>query len=256
VLCLTPELTTTFLFDTKLARVELQERERFLRVVPAEDVLTLVASETLRDEKPLRLTIYFQDGVTPASVDFLLVVHPALATRQVEVIQRTRLVELSQREAREAQARAQKCEEEKERMWTEQNGPGGLRGLRHTGLMNTNTGVHVEDIGKKVKAKPGNVVDVPYTWTYRTWARVAVEVKLVNSGAKPWTPAGSLLRGAQGEELTPLPQWRPEPILPGQEARVMVEVEAMPWQALGSYTLTLWDADRRAVVLRNVTFPK
>ena len=55
---------------------------------------------------------------------------------------------------------------------------------------NALTGVHVEDISEKVKPQPGNVMDISATWAYRSWVRVAVEVKLVNLGAKPWTPAG------------------------------------------------------------------
>ncbi len=43
---------------------------------------------------------------------------------------------------------------------------------------------------------------------------------------------------------------------PGAGGSSHVEVEAGLEQALGAYTLTLWDADRRAAVLRNVTFPK
>ncbi|QRN97276.1 DUF2381 family protein [Archangium violaceum] len=64
-----------------------------------------------------------------------------------------------------------------------------------------------------------------------------------------------MLRSPHGEQLTPLPLWRPEPILPGQTVRIMVEVEATTWQAVGAYTLTLWGEDRGSVVLENVTFP-
>jgi uncharacterized protein (TIGR02268 family) len=83
------------------------------------------------------------------------------------------------------------------------------------------------------------------------------ELKLVNPGPKPWTPVEAVLRGPNGEELKPLPLWKPKPILPGPAGGlVMVEVEATKKQAQGAYTLTLWDADRRAVTLENVTFPQ
>ncbi|WP_162159750.1 sigma factor-like helix-turn-helix DNA-binding protein [Cystobacter fuscus] len=45
--------------------------------------------------------------------------------------------------------------------------------------------------------------------------RVAVELELKNPGTKPWTLAGAMLRGAKGEELTPLPDATPVSILPG-----------------------------------------
>ncbi len=255
VLCISPELSTNFFFDANVARLELEGRERFRRVLEAADALTLVASEAMRDVEPLRMTVYFQDGAAPASASFLLVVHPALAARQVEVIRHTRPVAFYQREARETQARLQRCEEEKERMRTEQGGPGGLLGLHLTDFLDAPGGVQTQELTSFVKRKPGNVLNVPQSWSYRSKHRVAVEMELTNPGAKPWTPAGAVLRGPHGEQLTPLPLWRPEPILPGQTVRLMVEVEAMKEEAVGAYTLTVWGADKRSIVLENVTFP-
>lgn len=37
--------------------------------------------------------------------------------------------------------------------------------------------------------------------------------------------------------------------------RVMVDFEATTKEAQGAYTLTLWDADGRSIILENVTFP-
>ena len=83
-----------------------------------------------------------------------------------------------------------------------------------------------------------------------------MEVELENLGPKPWTLAGAMLRGAKGEELTPLPDATPVTILPGEApGRVMVEFEATTQQAQGAYTLTLWDADGRSIILENVTLP-
>jgi hypothetical protein len=75
--------------------------------------------------------------------------------------------------------------------------------------------------------------------------------------------AGAVLRGHKGEVLKPLPLWQPEPILAsalGAEDHpwglVVVEVPATAEEARGTYTLTLWDAERqRTVSLGNVTFP-
>jgi uncharacterized protein (TIGR02268 family) len=256
VLCIRPGLSTNFFFDANVTRLELEGRERFHRVQVAADALTLVASEAMRDDvEPLRMTAYFQDGAAPASARFLLMVHPALAARQVEVIRRTRSVEFYQQQAWETQTRLQRCEEEKERMRTEQEGPGGLLGLRLADLLDERVGIQTQDITPFIKPKPGNVLNMSWTWTYRSKRRVAVDMELENLGAKPWTPAGALLRGPHGEQLTPFPLWRPEPILPGQTVRIMVEVEATKKEALGAYTLTLWGVDRRSVVLENVTFP-
>ncbi|WNG48851.1 DUF2381 family protein [Archangium minus] len=257
VLCIHPEMSTNLFFDAKLARVELEGRERFRRVLEGDDGLTLVPSEEMHDAEPVHLTIYFRDGAAPASANFLLVMHPALAARQVDVIRLTRPVAFYKQAAREAEDRARQCDEDKVRMRAEYGGPGGLRGLRLAGLMDEQTAVAVKEITDLIKRKPRSALDVQNAWSYRAKGRVMAELQLVNPGPKPWTPVEAVLRGPNGEELKPLPLWKPEPILLGPDGGlVMVEVEATKKQAQGAYTLTLWDADRRAVTLENVTFPQ
>jgi uncharacterized protein (TIGR02268 family) len=258
-LCITPELTSTLLFDAKLSRVELEGREHFRRVTEAVDSLMVVPSEAMRDLEPQRLTVYFADGAAPASLTFLLVVHPARAARQVDVLRRTRPVAFYEQKARDAESKAQRCEQDKARLQAEQGGPGGLRGLRAAGLLNEVLGVTVKRIAEYLKPRPQAALALVDAWSYRAGnakkGRVAVELALENPGAKPWTLGGAVLRGAKGEELAPLPEDTPVSILPGLPGRIMVEFEATTKQAQGAYTLTLWDADGRSVILENVTFP-
>lgn len=259
-LCITPELSTLFLFDAKLARVELEGREHFRRVSESADSFMVIPSEAMRDMEPLRATVYFADDAAPASLTFLLVVHPAQAARQVEVLRQTHPVAFYKQEAREAQSKAQRCDEEKARILAEQRGPGGLRGLRAAGLMDTALGVAVKRSGNDLKTRPRSTLALVDSWSYRAGddkqGRIAVELDLMNPGTKPWTLAGAVLRSARGEELTPLPlEEMPVSILPGLSGRVIVELEATTKQARGAYTLTLWDADGRSVILDNVTFP-
>ncbi len=259
-LCITPELTSTFLFDAKLTRVELEGREHFRRVVEAADSFMVVPSEAMRDLEPQRVTVYFADGADPASLTFLLVVHPARAARQVDVIRQTRPVAFYKQEAREAQSKAQRCEEEKARLQAEQGAPGGLRGLFAAGLLVEDLGVVFKDIRNDVKPRPRAALVSLGSWSYRAGndkkGRVAVAVELANPGTKTWTLSGAMLRGTKGEELIPLPEGMPVSIPPDEAfVRVMVEFEATTKQARGAYTLTLWDADGRSLVLDNVTFP-
>ncbi|OJT16426.1 hypothetical protein BO221_50150 [Archangium sp. Cb G35] len=255
---MTPDLTSNFLFDAKLSRVELEGREHFRRAVEAADSFMVVPSEAMRDMQPQRVTVYFADGAAPASLTFLLVVHPARAARQVDVIRKTRPVDFYKQKAWDADAKAQRCEDEKARLLAEQGGPGGLRGLRAAGLLNEMRGVAVKDISRYVRTRPQAALTLDRAWSSSAGnaekGRVAVELELRNPGMKSWTLAGALLRGARGEELTPLPD-TPVSILPGAPGRVMVEFEATTKQAQGAYTLTLWDADGRSVILENVTFP-
>ncbi|HEX5745837.1 MAG TPA: DUF2381 family protein, partial [Archangium sp.] len=199
------------------------------------------------------------DGAAPASLTFLLVVHPARAARQVDVLRKTRPVDFYKQKAWDADAKVQRCEDEKARLRAEQGGPGGLRGLRAAGLLDERLGVAVKNITDDVKTRPRAALTLERAWSSRAGTvekgRVAVELVLRNPGMKPWTLAGALLRGAKGEELTPLPEDTPVSILPGLLGRVMVEFEATTEQAQGAYTLTLWDADGRSIILENVTFP-
>ncbi|EPX57142.1 hypothetical protein D187_006896 [Cystobacter fuscus DSM 2262] len=258
-LCVTPDLTSNFLFDAKLARVELEGREHFRRVAEAVDSFMVVPSEGMRDLEPQRVTVYFADGAAPESVTFLLVVHPARAARQVDVIRQTRPVAFYEEKARDAESKAQRCEEERARLHAEQGGPGGLRGLHAVGLLNNEIGVPAKHLTKYLKPRPRAALALVEAWSFRAGTakrgRVAVELQLENPGTKSWTLAGAVLRGAKGEELTPLPDATPVSILPGFPGRVLVEFEATTKQAQGAYTLTLWDVDGRSVILENVTFP-
>jgi hypothetical protein len=73
----------------------------------------------------------------------------------------------------------------------------------------------------------------------------------------PRWPGVRLMGGAKGEVLKPLALWQQGPISPGGgRGTVMVEVLATETEARGTYTLTLWDAERnRTVTLGDVTFP-
>lgn len=256
VLCMRPGVSTSFFFDAKLARVVLEGREHFQRVMEAPEGLAVVPSESMHDVQPLRLTVYFVDGAAPASANFLLMMHPALAARQVDVIRHTRPAAFYEQQKREAEARAQRCEEEQERLRAELGGPGGLWGMRKAGLLDNILGVRVRDIPISASKNPVGVLAAIKGWTYRTQDRVAVEVVLENLGTQPWTVAGAALRASNGEELTPLPLGLPVSIQPGRSGEpIMVEVDAKMAQALGTHSFTLWGEDGRSVTLENVTFP-
>lgn len=257
VLCIRPEVSTSFFFDAKLARVLLEGREHFHRLMEAPEGFAVMPSEAMRGMGPLRVTVSFADAAAPASASFLLAVHPALAARQVEVVRHTRPVAFCEQGKREAETRARLCEVENARLRTELRGPGGLWGMRESGFLDTVVGVKAEDLTSRIRQRPGSTLNVSKAWTYRTYDRVAVELIVENTGTWPWKAAGAALRALNGEELTPLPLKWTVSILPGQkEVRVMVEVSANDKQALGSHTLTLWSAEGRSFTVENVTFPK
>lgn len=256
VVCVSPHLPTTFHFNFAPESVELQERERFEDVSVGALSFTVMPPGDMVPGEIFRLVVRFADGAAPESAVFLLVAHPALAPRQVEVFRRPRPVESFQQAAAVATAEAQACREEVRQLRAERTSPDGLRGVLASGLMGTQ-GIPKEDISKSVTRHKGNALGLTDITSVRAEGRVAVDVRLRNPGTRPWTAAGAALRGPQGEVLKLLPLWQPEPILPGSElGRVVVEAQASSTEARGPYTLTLWDADQtRTVTLGNLTFP-
>jgi uncharacterized protein (TIGR02268 family) len=259
VVCLTPGLSLTLSFDSPLRSgpVRLGEPEWFEDTATGKQTLTLRPREKLETGKRSEVEVCFADGAAPACATFVLVTHPGLGVQEVKVVRQERSVESYQRAEREARAEAEQCREEVRQLRAEREVPEGLRGTLASGLVGLN-GIASKELTRSVTEKEGNALPLDSVYGYRAVGRVAVDVKLVNPGTQPWVAESAVLRGTNGEVLKPLPLWQPEPVAPGREpGRVVVEVLATEEQALGTYTLTLWDTERkRTVVLGEVTFPE
>ncbi len=262
--CIRPELSLTLFFDAKLARVEVEGRERFRRVKAVDDPLTLLASEALHDGERMPVTVYFQDGAAPTSATFILVVHPSQAERQVEVSRHERTEASLRQGEQQARAEAQQCREEKARLLAECSGQGGLTGLIANEWMGEK-GV-IARVLKDVTSRTAAPIEVRKVISYRAVGpkvqgrargRVAVELELFNLGTVAWTPSGAALMGFKHEELTGLTVWPLELIPPGKSKRIVVELDATDREAQGTFTLKLWAGEVGAggVTLDGVTFP-
>jgi len=256
--CIRPDLSINLFFDARLARVEVEGRERFRRVKVVDDTLTLVASAELHDGERVLVTVYFQDDAVPSSATFVLVVHPSQAERQVEVSRRERSVASLRAGEQQARAEAQQCREEKARLQAECSGQGGLTGLIANDWMGEK-GV-VARVLEEVTSRPGDPLKVEKVISYRAVGpkgrgRVALKVMLINLGTVAWTPTGAALVGAQHEELARLTVWPLVPIPPGASRRIVVELDATESEARGTYTLKLWAGEAGSVNLDGVTFP-
>ena len=261
--CIRPGLSSSFLFNVKLARVEVPGRERF-RVIEDETGFTLTPTRALKDGERVRVTVHFQEGAAPASVTFLLVVHPAEAERQVEVVLQPRTGASYREGEQQALEEVQRCHQEKARLQTECAGQVGLRGLFAQGLLGQE-GVPSKDLRKSFSARPGNTLTSVEQHSYcadtermeggHKVVRLAVVQELHNPVRTPWTPAGAVLVGPQGEAWKALGVWPLKPIAPGKTQRVVVEVEATEEAARGTFTLKLWSQEGRVEFFDTVTFP-
>ena len=263
--CIRPGLSSSFLFNVKLTRVEVPGQERF-RLLKDETGFLLVPSRDVKDGERIRVTVHFQEGVTPASITFLLVVHPAEAERQVEVTLQPRTVASYQEGEQRALEQVQRCQEDRARLQAECVGQVGLRGLFAQGLLGKE-GVPSKDIKQLMSAHPGNTLTSGTALSYRAdtermeeghkVVRLAVVQEFHNTGRTPWTPAGAVLVGPRGEEWKALGVWPLKPIAPGKKQRVVVEVEATQEAARGTFTLKLWSQEGSGAVelFDGVTFP-
>jgi uncharacterized protein (TIGR02268 family) len=257
--CIRPGLILSFLFDVKLARVEIEGRERFLRVEEGTTLLSLVPSEALHDGERVPVTVHFQSEAAPSHVTFTLVVHPSQAERQVEVSRHERTVDSYRRGEQQAREEARQCLVEKARLEAESDGPGGLSALILQGQLG-DRGV-VARTSTEVSQRPSLTLDAKSYTGYRAVGskgrgRIVLEVVLLNRGPLPWTPAGAALLPTRSERAFDLKPWPQTPIPPGKSGRIVVELDAAEHEARGPFTFKLWDVHGRdGAVLDGVTFP-
>ncbi len=254
---ISPGLTTAFRFHgASLNRegVTLQGREQMWMSIAEESIL-LVPSELAAAGQRLRLTVPFKGGVSPASVTFTLVVHPALAERQVEVYRQPRLSESLRAEVREKDAQLQACREQVDRMSVERKQPEGLSGLIAARQLDK-TGVISKELIEPTASQPKESIRVRIARSFSSVTRVAVELLLdVPEEVGPWNAEGATLRGRAGEELTGVTVWQDAVVSHGTQRRVVVEAAAEN-MARGPFVLKLWgEGGRHSITLGNVTFP-
>jgi uncharacterized protein (TIGR02268 family) len=265
--CISPELPTTFWFDSPLVpgSVEVGGRERFADVAPGTRSFTVIPLADLRTGEHFKVEARFADDAAPASATLELVGHPSGAARRVEVFRHRRTVEDCQRELKEKDARLRQLEAELARVRARGDGP-SLSGLLAAGVMaRDKTGVVVRELKKDFSPSPHNALAIGAVFLYRSniplregeeaSVRVAGAVVLTNTDSRPWSPAGAALVARDGT-VRELKLWSAEP-LPSQESReIYVETELTEREVRQPFTLKLWDeGGGRLVTLEGVSFP-
>jgi len=265
--CASAALATTFVFDSEVARVVLQDEAEFRRVDVDEGTLVLVPRRKSRLWKPSRMTVHFEGDAAPASVTFLLVPHPARLARQVEVFRFARPEEPCEGEVRQLREENASLAQEVERLRAETRGQGSLTRLFTSGRMKPgNQGVVASDLSKSITRPPADTFKVEEVLAYHytlplpeggaPQVRVALVLWLRNLGTLPWrTARASLVR--DGVEVKPLEVWQAEPLGPGQRDLIILETELPEREAREKLTLQLWDEDKaRSVTIGNVGLPE
>jgi uncharacterized protein (TIGR02268 family) len=254
--CVSPDETTTFVFDASLAAgaVEFQPEGHLAGWAQGKEGLSLYVipkADFLPGER-VRVTVRFEDGAAPASATFWLVGHEASSgTRRVEVFRQPRSADVLKKEKDEAQAEARQCQEDKARLLAERTEPGGLMG---TAWLERKGEVGSENILRGLKHHPANALQAENAESYSHPGSMAARLALLNPGAEPWTAAGAVLKDSTGAEVE-LSAWQASAIAPGALGFVVVGAERAPGQLACPCTLKLWEAQGpRTVTLGNVTF--
>jgi uncharacterized protein (TIGR02268 family) len=264
VLCISPQVATTLLFDTPLVpgAVQVQATEQEVHLAQGPQVVTLLPAAGLVPGEWRKLTVRFGGGAAPVVSTLLLYVHPARAARQVEVRRHERTVESYQREVQEQRARARQLEVENAQLRaTAQDRPEGLRGLLSMGLMGEG-GIPFTDLlkpKKLVHTRKGSALNVARVLSYRSRTRVALELKLrLLVEGPPWVVEGAALVDASGRPLSVLSPWQAAPVTPALKGQtVVVEAEIPEGEFHGPFTLKLWEAGgARSITLEGVRFPE
>lgn len=260
-LCISPDLTTTMLFDQELAKdaVELEGRERFRQVQAASSMLVLVPSKKLMPGERLQLKVRFTEGSTPASAAFVLVVYRDQAERQVEIT-RPPAAGTSQAELQRMEEELQRMKEELQRCQEQHASPPPLASVAAVMMENALDPRLVTS--RKITSPssipaPAEGLAVTQAVLHRSLSRLVIEVLVTNTDPEqPWTAAGAVVLGRSGEVLEPLHVLQSPPLEPGESGQVWVEIPVPSAGPIGPLTLEVWDSERtRTFTLKGLRMP-
>jgi uncharacterized protein (TIGR02268 family) len=255
--CLSAGLDTSFRFNTRLLPngVVVEPAGRPLEWAASPRGLTFYTSDELTPGERFTLKLLLQGPQEPMAVAFALVVHPARATRQVQLLLGDRPPSDYRQEAREATARAERCEVDKAHMEVACKAPAGLLGMLGAAPIEAGE-FGALNLLTQVKERPRRALALRKLTAYRVGTQVVLDVRLRNPTSLPWAPVGALLVDAQGRELAVLPLPRTVSIQPGEKRGRVLVGALLPLEApKGPYTLKLWEAGGRTVTLGNISFP-
>ncbi|HYO69818.1 MAG TPA: DUF2381 family protein, partial [Archangium sp.] len=146
-----------------------------------------------------------------------------------------------------------------ERACSEGPRPGSLLEVLSAGLVGEGNSILVRDLESDLTQRAGAPLEVANAWSYRAVRQnqVAVELRVQNTSALPWTTEGAELVSTEGVRLRVVRVWQAGPVVPGEHERLVVEAEAPAGaQSQGTFLLKLHEAGGvRTVTVRGVTFP-
>jgi uncharacterized protein (TIGR02268 family) len=257
--CISANLVTVLSFDADIDRdqVEVQGSERFESFEVAGRMIVLKPKSNLMPGERFLLTVPFLDGAAPVSATFLLIAHPALATRQIDVFRHPRPVEAYQQEAQEARAEVAQLKDRLKQLENQATTKGGLAALLANGIVGED-GIKAK-ILRDLQGRHGDALDVRKCLSLRAVesGRVALSLELSQPQPQEWSIKEIFLADDHGGVFRPF-TWLGEGPVPPSNAPYKVILE---WQLKGSevarsFTLVMVGNDDLAVKMGRVVFPQ
>jgi uncharacterized protein (TIGR02268 family) len=232
------KVTTYLRFNVPIDKASLEvdgRATRFKLVDPGEYTLALEPAAELDPEERLLVRVRYKDGGTPASATLVLVSHPTLVDKEVEVVRRPRTVEA-------LAARLAHVEAELVVLKT-QCARSGLPHLAFSGLLDSKDVRAKQFWGKAAVGYKGGLEPGQGTGYRATnWAMVAVRVRNL-PGQPAWAPGTARLTSTKGTPVKVLSVHMETPRLQAGESALVAVLVEPPDSTEGHFQLELLDAE-------------
>lgn len=257
--CISASLVTVLSFNTEISRdaVVLQGRDRFEKVEVSASTIVLKPKHNLSPGERFLISVSFLDGKAPVSATFLLIAHPALATRQIDVFRHARPVEAYQQEAQELRAENEHLRSRVKQLEDQTLTRGGLTDLLANDIIGNN-GITTSKLENLV-GMHGHALDIREILSVRALdsRRVALSLRLSQPRPQEWSLQEIFLADEHGGVFKPMTWLGQGPIPPDNVPYAMI----LEWQLKGTeaarpFTLVLVGTDGRTVRVGKIVFPQ
>jgi uncharacterized protein (TIGR02268 family) len=257
--CISAAIATVFTFDADVSHdlVVLQGRERFESFVVVGRMIVVRPKSNLAPGERFLMTVPFLGGAAPESATFLLIAHPALATRQIDVFRHARPVEAYQLEVQEVRSENAQLRSRVKELESQVLTRGGLADLLANGFVDAK-GIQTAAMDHLV-GRHGDALFVRECLGLYAIAkgRVALRLSVSQPRSQEWSIKEVFLTDDHGGVFEPI-TWLGKGPLPPDNAPYEVILE---WHLSGDevkrpFALVVVGNDGRTVRVGRVVFPQ
>jgi uncharacterized protein (TIGR02268 family) len=257
--CISADIATVFSFNADVNRdlVALQGRERFESFVVAGRMIVLKPKSDLAPGERFLLSVSFLDGAAPGSATFLLIAHPALATRQIDVFRHARPVKAYQQEVQEVRAENAQLRSRVQQFENQALTRGGLADLLANGFVDPK-GIKTALL-KSLEGTHGDALYVAECLSLYAIAggRAALKLTVSQPGPQEWGIKEIFLVDDHGGVFKPITWLGTGPIPPGNAPYSII----LEWQLTRSeiqrpFALLMVGDDGRTIRVGKIVFPQ